>query len=181
MIFRNLETDRLFLKNISPEDRDFIFAEFSNDIVNHYLFDAEPLIDIQEADEIINFYTQPTPRKQHRWVLVRKNDGVKVGTCGFHRWDKSQKCCDVGYELYPDFWGNGYMSEAMQTILMLARNDMAIKYVNACIYEGNHASIKLAEKLGFVFSGQMKDELFRGQKYPHMIFTLKYTKTNGGA
>ena len=56
MFFKELQTDRLFLKNISSDDRDFIFTVFSNDDVNRYLYDAEPLTDISGADDIINFY-----------------------------------------------------------------------------------------------------------------------------
>ena len=172
MFFKELETNRLFLKSISPEDREFIFTVFSNDIVNEYLFDAEPLTDIQEADEIIGFYIQEEPREQQRWVLVRKSDGVKLGTCGFHCWDKSKSCCDVGYELLSDFWGMGYMNEAIQKILEFAQNDMKVSYINACIYVNNENSIKLIEKHGFIHKGEMKDEIFREEKFPHKIFTL---------
>jgi len=70
MLFKGLETDRLILKNISPEDNEFIYTLFSNDQLNKYLFDAEPLANIQEVNEIIGFYTQEEPREQHRWVLV---------------------------------------------------------------------------------------------------------------
>jgi ribosomal-protein-alanine N-acetyltransferase len=170
MFFKELETDRLFLKNISSDDRDFMFTIFSNDTINRYLFDEEPLTDIQDADEIINFYTQPEPRIQHRWVIVRKTDNSKLGTCGFHAWDKSNAYCEIGYELYPDYWGNGYMSEAMGKILEFARFEMKVKNINACIYIDNDNSIKLAEKFGFVFKGQMKDYNFRGQKYSHKIY-----------
>lgn len=68
MLFKNLETERLYLKNIDISDRDFIYSQFSDDIVNRYLFDAEPLTDIEGADEIIAFYIQPEPRFQHRWI-----------------------------------------------------------------------------------------------------------------
>ena len=175
MFFRELETDRLRLKNISSEDVDFIFAQFSNDEVNRYLFDAEPVIEVRGADEIIADYTQPEPRGWHRWILVRKSDGAKLGTCGFHKWDKAIGHCDVGYDLYPDFWGKGYMSEAMQAILVFAKSEMRVKYVNAGIYPENHRSIQLAEKLGFVFNGKMADEVFRGQIYSHKILTLDCT------
>lgn len=80
MFCKELETDRLMLKNISSEDRIFIFNQFSNDKINRYLFDAEPLVNLQGADEIINFYIQPEPRSQHHWILVKKDDGVKIGT-----------------------------------------------------------------------------------------------------
>jgi len=175
MFFKELETDRLFLKNISLEDREFIFTLFSDNKINKYLFDAEPLTDIQEANEIIGFYIQEEPREQHRWVLVRKSDGIKLGTCGFHCWDKLKSCCDVGYELLPNFWGIGYMNEAIQKILEFAQNDMKVNYINACVYVDNEKSIKLIEKYGFIYKGKMKDEIFRGEKYPHKIFTLDCT------
>lgn len=77
MFFKEIETDRLFLQNISMNDRDFILAQFSNSKVNRYLFDAEPLADVYGADEIIGFYMQPEPRAQHRWALVRKDDSSR--------------------------------------------------------------------------------------------------------
>ena len=39
-----------------------------------------------------------------------------------------------------------------------------------CHINGN--SIKLAEKLEFIFKGEMKDEIFREKSYPHKIFIL---------
>ncbi len=59
MLFKELETERLFLKNISTCDRDFILEQFSNNEVNRYLFDAEPLTDVFGADDITDFYIQP--------------------------------------------------------------------------------------------------------------------------
>ena len=175
MFFKELETDRLFLKNVSKYDREFILEQFSNNEVNRYLFDAEPLTDVFGADEIIDFYMQPEPRAQHRWILIRKGDGTKIGTCGFHCWDKSNGCCDIGYDLYPDYWGSGYMIEALKAICAFARSDMKVRSINACISIDNEKSIKLAEKLGFAFTGQVKDEIFRGEKYPHKILTLGCT------
>ena len=172
MFFRGLETDRLYLKNISPEDREFVFAQFSNEYVNQFLFDAEPLVDIYGADEIINFYVTPEPRMQHRWILVEKSTGTKIGTCGLHYWDQEKCCCDVGYDLFPDFRGKGFMEEAMKRIILFARNDMKIKNIHAHIYFDNNDSIKLAEKLGFIFKGKIEYEVFRKNKYLHKIFSL---------
>lgn len=175
MFFKEFETDRLFLKSISMYDREFILEQFSNSEVNQYLFDAEPLTDVFGAGEIIDFYMQAEPRAQHRWILVTKSDSTKIGTCGFHCWDKSNGCCDIGYDLYPDYWGKGYMIEALKAICAFARSDMKLKGINACISIDNEKSIKLAEKLGFTFSGQIKDEIFRGEIYSHKILTLDCT------
>ena len=119
MLFRELETERLLLKNISMDDREFIFDQFSNESINQYLYDAEPLVDIQGADEIIDFYLEPEPRAQHRWILISK-EGTKIGTCGFHCWNTSEGICDIGYDLNPNYHNKGYMNEAINAILRFA-------------------------------------------------------------
>ena len=64
------------------------------------------------------------------------------------------------------------MGEAMKAILDFAQNEMKVKRVQACIYPDNNPSIKLAEKMGFAFHGQMKEELFRNEPYAHRIYVL---------
>jgi ubiquinone/menaquinone biosynthesis C-methylase UbiE len=92
----------------------------------------------------------------------------------------------VGFDLAPEYWGNGYMNEVMKTIITFAKDIMKVVKINACVYPENDNSIKLLEKHGFVFNGQMKDEVFRGVKYPHKIYVLQeeimnYIKTNKAA
>lgn len=175
MFFCDLQTERLFLKNIDKGDRDFIFSQFSDDVVNRYLFDAEPLTDILGADEIIEFYLQPEPRPQHRWIVIRKSDNIKMGTCGFHCWNQTDCKVDVGYDLKEEFWGNGYMQEAMKEIIQFTKDKMAIKEISACIYIDNLKSINLVKKLGFVLSGTCY-ELFRTKEYLHNRYSLCLTK-----
>lgn len=171
MLFCDLKTSRLLLKNISEDDRDFIFSQFSDDTVTKYLFDAEPLVDMEGADEIIDSYLQPEPRGHHRWVIIRSSDGEKIGTCGFHCWDTQECKIDVGYDMKEKYWGNGYMQEAMKEILLFARDKMLIKEVRACIYVENQRSIHLVEKNGFVLSDSYCEK-FRGKEYLHNIYSL---------
>lgn len=171
MLFDNLETERLLLHNIEMSDREFIFSQFSDDVVNRYLFDAEPLVDISEADELINYYTIPEPRLQHRWVIIRKSDNRKMGTCGFHCWDIQNGKVEVGYDLKEEFWGNGYMQEAMKEIIEFAKLKMQVKEISACIYLENEKSIRLVKGFGFTLSGS-HTEVFRGEEYMHNIYSL---------
>jgi len=171
VFFTPLETQRLLLKNISAEDREFIFAQFSNGEVNQYLYDEEPLQSIEGADDIINSFTGEEPRTRHRWVLVRKQDGAKMGTCGFHCWKPSAGTAEVGYDLYPDFWGHGYMVEAMQAALRFAEDQMRILRIDAEIYPDNLRSVALAERLGFEFFGETRTLVFRGNPYLHRVYS----------
>lgn len=172
MFFKEFETDRLILKNISKDDRAFILRQFSNDRMNEFLFDAEPLKSLEEADEIIDFYLQPEPREQHRWVLILKSNGSPIGTCGFHCWDRKNNQVDIGYDLQEEHWGQGLMTEALQAILLFAENKMNVEKINAHIYVDNARSIKIAKKLGFIFSGETEICVFRDRKYLHNIYSF---------
>lgn len=172
MLFKELETDRLLLKNISKEDNTFILSQFSDNDVNKYLYDAEPMMDITEADSLIDFYLQPEPRGQHRWILIRKSDGTKMGTCGFHCLDMIYKKIDIGYDLKKGFWGNGYMQEALKAAINFVLLTFDIHQIDAHIYHKNEKSIILAEKLGFSFYNEAEICEFRDQPYLHHIYTL---------
>jgi len=171
LVFTDLSTPRLILTGISIDDLDFIYTQFSNEEVNRYLFDAEPVSLLTDAEEIIRFYLTPEPRNQHRWILVSKDDGAKLGTCGFHCWDRDLGSCQIGYDLIPHYWGQGYMNEAVSTLLIYAREEMKVTQIDAIIYPENVASIRLAEKNGFVHYGVTSILNFRGEGYLHKIYS----------
>jgi ribosomal-protein-alanine N-acetyltransferase len=172
MFFVELETPRLSLRNIGTQDRAFVFGHFSDPEVTRYLYDAEPLTEMAGADEIIDVYLLPEPRGQHRWILERKEDGTKIGTCGFHCWNPEEGSVELGYDLAVPFWRMGYMTEALQAIVGFAKQEMRVKHIHAHVSVENPASYKLMEKLGFVKTGAY-DEVFRGEAYPHDIYTLE--------
>lgn len=170
MKFDNLSTERIDLSTITPDDMVYILEHFSNADVNTFLYDAEPLANLEEAKEIIDFYVNHEPRLQVRWIMTEKVSGKKIGTCGFHRWNKETGVIEMGYDLDKAFWGFGFMTEAMAAILDYAQNVMKVKRVEAHIFVGNAASIRLVEKFGFERSGEY-NEVFRGEEYPHWIFS----------
>lgn len=170
MFFCDIETDRLLLKNISRDDRDFILLQFSDNSVNEFLFDAEPLCSIEESDELITFYTVPEPRDRHRWIITLKESDRKIGTCGFHCWNSAAKCVDVGYDLQREFWGRGIMGEAMAAMLATYVPKLGVDRVFARIARGNHRSAKLAQKLGFALSGETEILPFHGKDYLHDVY-----------
>lgn len=153
MFYQNIETKRLLLKDIGYEDRDFMLKQFSDSDVNEFLYDAEPLSSLEEADELIDFYTAGEPKNQHRWIIMDRESGEKIGTCGFHCLNEYEKCVDVGYDLQKEYWGKGIMAEAMNAMLSKYLPKLGVKKVFAHIAVGNLHSERLAEKLGFVPSG----------------------------
>jgi RimJ/RimL family protein N-acetyltransferase/GrpB-like predicted nucleotidyltransferase (UPF0157 family) len=169
----DLETENLFLKQISMEYQADIFRQFSDNDVNKYLVDAEPFVSMEEAEELINWYTSPQPRSHHRWVIFRQTDGAFLGTCGYHNWDKNNNICEIGYDLYKDYWGKGYMTEALQEVIKFGFEKMGLNRIQGFIHTQNEKSLNVLFRLGFKQEGIIRDKhYFRGNYYDHFCLSL---------
>ncbi|MFR8466541.1 hypothetical protein BLA28_30985 [Eisenbergiella tayi] len=109
-------------------------------------------------------------------ISCKKNDRTKIGTCGFHCWNKEKSSAEVGYDLKEAFWGNDHMQEALKEIIAFAAKSMNIKRIDAVIYVENPKSISVVERLGFSFDGKIKNEIFRDSEYLHRIYSIYCTK-----
>lgn len=165
-------TDRLILRSISSDDREFIFSEFSDTTVTRYLFGGEPLTDISGADRVIESFVHPDKKGQYRWIIIRKSDKKKMGTCGFHCWNPYESIIELGYDMQKEFWGNGYMQEAVPTIINFIIKEMNVKTLHAHVYYENQKSALLVKKLGFVYKGKVFNYPFRNKDYLHQIYEL---------
>ena len=85
-VFVRLEAEKLILKSLEMSDKEFIFKQFSDPDVTRFMVDEEPFTRMEEAEALINSYTIPEPRRQHRWVITRKSDTAPIGTYprGYH-------------------------------------------------------------------------------------------------
>ena len=170
-MFENIETKRLLLKCVDQSDREFIFEEFQNDFINKYLFDQEPMTYIKQADDLIEFYNTQEPRDQNRWVLINRLENKKMGTCGFHLWDRKKNQVEIGFELLQKYTGKGYMSEAVEALIELARVKMNVNKIIAIVYIDNTNCKKLMAKFGFKKVNQ-EECMFRGSIYLHDVYEI---------
>lgn len=172
-IFSSLETERLILRQMTVEDTDFVFKHFSDSAVYQYLLDEPPVTEYAHAQEIIQFYLEQEGKTYNRWVMVRKSDHQLIGTCGFHKWDKRYFRAEIGYDLGPDFWGQGYMMESLQVVISYGYEQMGLNRIDALVYTENNRSIQLLQKLGFKQEGVLRDYFYLdGNFYDHSIFAL---------
>jgi ribosomal-protein-alanine N-acetyltransferase len=171
--FPDLETKRLRLRQLTMDDIDFVYQHFSNPRVTEFLLDEPPLSDISQAREIIEFYQQPETKCLYRWGISLKNDGQLVGTCGFHKWNKRDLHAEIGYDLSPDFWGQGIMSEALRAAIQNGFGRMGLNRIAAIVYPLNQRSLQVLHKLGFQTEGLLRDyHHLNGNFYDHNILSL---------
>lgn len=166
-IFSNLpvlETERLILKKIEPCNANDMYAYSSLNEVTRYLL-WTPHLNIEETKGYIA-YLQKQYRKGNfaDWGIICKADGVFIGTCGFADMNYKNNKGELGYVLSPSYQGRGYMREAASAVLNLAFYELCLERVELRIMDGNTASIRFAEAMGFKFEGTTrKSLLLRGE------------------
>lgn len=172
--FPNLETDRLLLRNVNNEDVDFIYRLFSDERVCEFLYDEELFISRNDAIEFVEWNKNPEEKGYNRWVLVKKGaNQEQIGTCGFDYWDRTNNIAEIGYDLWHEYWGQGYMKEALISAIESGFNNMGLNRINGYVALENINSVNLLEKLGFKNEGIYRDKhLFRGKYYDHYSFSL---------
>lgn len=168
MTHPDLRTPRLSLRAIGRSDRDFILKHFSDPVVNEFLFDAEPLGSLKEADELIDFYLAGAASHNHRYIM-RDERGTPIGTVGFHCYDPKRRSIDLGYDLEPGYFRRGYATEAVGAMLAYLRDALPLERIEACIYPANDASVAVVKKFGFV-EDRCVALSFRGAEYVHTVF-----------
>jgi ribosomal-protein-alanine N-acetyltransferase len=171
--FPNLQTERLVLRQLTLEDTDFIFHHFSDPEVTQYLMDEPPVANVEEAQAIIKYYLDPEGKTHNRWGIIRKADHRLIGTCGFHKWDKAHFRTEIGYDLAPDCWGQGFMTEVLRAVINNGFERMKINRIDAMVYINNPRSIQLLQKLGFKQEGVLRDYFCLNETfYDHYLFGL---------
>jgi [ribosomal protein S5]-alanine N-acetyltransferase len=171
--FPDLETDRMYLRQLTLDDTEFMFKQFSDPQVCQYLMDEPPVKDRAEAQEIIKMFLEPEGKTHNRWGMIRKTDNQLIGTCGFHHWEKSYFRAEIGYDLTPDCWGQGYMTEALRAMIKNGFDRMGLNRMDAMVYVGNDRSLQVLKKQGFKEEGILRDYFYlEGVFYDHYLLSL---------
>ena len=81
-------------------------------------------------------------------------DGGVIGAIGWRR--PQAHIIDFGYYLGRQWWGQGFMSEAVRLVLDTAQSDPAVYRVSAYCYVDNTASARVLERSGLALEGLLK-------------------------
>ncbi len=175
-----LETERLLLRPLAPDDADFVFRHFSDPAVTRYLADMDPLTQCAQAEEIVRSYLHPADDSYGCWVITWKADGAPIGLCNYDRYDARSRRFEVGYSLSPACWGQGIMTEALRAVLRYGFTQMNLNRVEALVALENIGSIRVLEKLGFQREGLFRDFFCRqGLFYDFAFYALLRREWDG--
>lgn len=175
MSFPVLETNRLRLIELNSTHSEDLFNQFSLEDVTRY-YGMDPLLTLEQAEKmIVNMNNGFTEKRSARWGIQLKETSELAGTIGLNNLQLWSKKCEVGYDLHPNYWGNGYVTEALEKVLFHCFDTLELSRVGALTFPENKASWKLLVKSGFEKEGLLRNYLYQGGK-THDAFVFSITK-----
>ncbi len=88
--------------------------------------------------------------------VERRADGITLGLCGLVFRPYLAKP-DIGYAFFPQFFGQGYASEAAQAVFTYGKNVLELPEIVGIVSPDNLASKKVLEKIGLIKSHQIQN------------------------
>lgn len=171
--FPKLNTQRLFLRQITQEDDKSLFEVLSSEVTCEFLT-HNAISDRAYSNRLITGMQRFFDEKQRiRWGIAQKQDNSIIGHCGFFDIDKLNCCAEISYCLKSELWGQGIMTEAVEAMLEFGFESYGLNRIVAKVMKGNVGSMKVLQKLGFVQEGLLRESLYKnGQHHDLLIFSL---------
>jgi ribosomal-protein-alanine N-acetyltransferase len=157
--FPELETKRLRLRQLEPDDAVAVFRIFADEEVTRF-HDLETFTEVEQAGRLIARQVDRLEQTSGvRWGLARKTDDVVIGTCGYV-FNEAHASAGLGYELGRSYWRQGYMSEALRAVIRFSFERLELNRIQALVMPGNKASAGLLQSLGFQNEGLLREYAF---------------------
>jgi [ribosomal protein S5]-alanine N-acetyltransferase len=169
-----LKTERLFLREFVEDDWEAVLAYQSDPRYQEYY----PLTE-RKPEEVKQFVHKQVanqaeqPRTKFQVVIELKAERRLIGNCGIRKDSPEAIQADIGYELDPQYWGQGYASEAAHAVLEYGFTQLKVHRVWAGCIADNARSRRVLEKLGMRLEARKREvEFFKGRWWDTLVYAI---------
>jgi len=161
-----LETERLTLRELEPDDLDFLASMMADPEVSHH-YDRR--FSREAADEWLHRQLERYAMDGHGlWLAMDKVTRTPVGQIGLIlQTVQGKKRPEIGWLLDRPHWGKGYATEAGAAVRDAAFSRWKYPEVISLIRPANTSSQKVAERLGLTAGPKV---WFNGSE--HIIYCI---------
>ena len=170
----SLITQRLLLRDFVEADWTAVLA-YQRDAryLRYYPWTNRTPDDARAFVGIFLEWQRETPRRRFQLAITLKDGDRLVGNCGLRRKPDNDWEADIGYELNPEFWGNGYATEAAHALVNHGFRELGLHRISSWCIADNTASARLLERLGFRQEGRLRrNEYFKGRWWDTLLYGL---------
>lgn len=173
-----LESERLFLRLPLPSDWVpwFYLRERSRPFLEPWepRWPSEKLTKNDYYRRLSNYYKkQRLGMGVYHHIILKETNELVGGLNLLHIMRGALQCASLGYWVGQEFHSNGFMTEAIQTVLPHAYETMGLHRVQAAVIPINEPSVKVLRKCHFVEEGTARKYVkINGRWQDHKIFSL---------
>ncbi len=121
------------------------------------------MTDVEGARELLAHIRDCFERRVlFQWGIARRTDDRIIGTCTLYHIDTDNRRAELGYALGREFWGNGYMQEALTALLEFSFGALNMHRLEADVDPRNVSSVRTLERLGFQKEGYLRERWLVG-------------------
>lgn len=169
-----LQTTRLILRDFLADDWSSVLA-YQRDprYLRFYAWERRIPGDVQRFVQMFIDQQHEEPRTRFQLAITLRLTGELIGNVGLRRSAAWSHDAEIGYELAPDQWGNGYATEAAGEILRYGFEDLGLHRIAAWTIAENGASARVLEKIGMTLEGRLRDrESFKGRYWDVLMYAM---------
>lgn len=152
------------LIEIRQEHKEHIFKGLSDERVTKYYAVHFPTM--ESTQEQMDWYAGLKEDGKGCWWLVRDtNQNVFVGAGGFNDLDQENQKAEIGFWLYPEYWGKGILSEVMPVLFEKGFNELGLNRIEGFVDAGNAKCKKALQKINFTYEGTLREIERKGDTF----------------
>lgn len=149
-----LETERLILRRLTPDDLDSLTGLDADPVVMRYINGGRPTPRDEMRDDYLPWWLAYYERGDRYgfWAAIEKETEAFLGW--FHLRPLPEDEDDepeLGYRLVAAAWGRGYATEGSRALIRKAFVELGVRRVHASTMAVNVASWRVMEKAGLRF------------------------------
>ena len=169
-----LTTRRLVLWEFTEQDYPAMLAYQSHPrYLEYYPWTERRPEDVRQLLQRFLDYQRTQPRHNFQLAITLKPDRQLIGSCGLRTETADVRQGDLGYELSPEHWGQGYATEAARALLQFGFAELRLHRIWSRCIAASLASARVLERLGMRPEGCLREnEYFKGRWWDTRLYAI---------
>ena len=169
-----IESERLLLREFSLSDWPAVNAYTSDpEVVKYMAFGPTTEAETREHLSQCLATAAEQPRRIYELAVILRAENQLIGTVTIALHPHERRHASFSYLLHRQYWGHGYATEAMCTLVNFGFNVLQLHRLEDTADTRNQASVRVMEKLGMRREGHLRESIWKdGQWYDEYIYAI---------
>jgi RimJ/RimL family protein N-acetyltransferase len=169
-----LVTERLILREFQADDWPAVLAYQADPrYLRYYAWTGRTEEEARAFVQIFLDQQQAQPRTKYQLAVTLKSTCQLIGNCGIRLEAPGALEGDIGYELDPNHWSQGYATEAARAVVHFGFTQLGLHRIWSWCIADNLGSARVLEKVGMRLEGRQRDkERFKGRWWDTLLYAI---------